>query len=67
MTETTISKFSFKMDKRVEIAMPNYKLNPACLRTLVYRLENVTNGYNARSFPSFLTYDETARLVVLSG
>jgi hypothetical protein len=30
-------------------------------------LDNTTNGYSASSFPSFLTYDETKRIVVLSG
>ena len=55
------------MGQRIEIAMPNYVLYPACKRTLVFRLDNTTNGYSANSYPSFLTYDENLRLVVLSG
>jgi hypothetical protein len=46
--------------------MPNYTLYPSCQRTLVFRLDNTTNGYSANNFPSFLTYDEKARLIVLS-
>ena len=55
------------MGERLEINMPNYTLYPPCERTLVFRLDNTSNGYSADSFPSFLSYDEKTHLVVLSG
>ena len=48
------------------IAMPRYSLFPACERTIVYRLENRTSGYNLESYPSFLSFNSETNEVVLN-
>ncbi len=47
------------------ISMPKYSLFPACERTIVYRLENRTSGYNLESYPSFLSFNSQTNEVVL--
>ena len=48
------------------IAMPKYSLFPACERTIVYRLENHTSGYNLDVYPSFLSFNSATNEVVLN-
>ena len=64
-TASIIDVYTYNMDKKMVITMPKYSLFPPCKRTIVYRLENHTSGYNLNSYPSFLSFNTETNEVVL--